>query len=283
MLTLTKAIGILLTPPGGVLVLALLGLLLQWRWRRLGMTLVWVGVTALFVLSLPATGYFLIDTLENRFAALATTDKRLSERADAIVVLGGGRSYDAPEYGGDTVNDSTLERLRYGARLHRTSGLPLLVTGGSVFGEDVAEAELMRQVLQEDFHVPVAWVEPRSRTTYENAAYTRATLAPTGVRRIVLVTQAYHMPRAVWAFQHVGMEVIPAPTGYTRSYSSVKVFGLLPSLRGLSLSSRAAHEWLGFLWYRLTRRAPAPESAPLPERKPASRAAAMEAGLAIAR
>ncbi len=253
MLTIAKAVGALLTPPGIIVVLAVLGLILQRRWRYFGTALLWGSVVVLFILSLPVTGYFLLHTLESSVEPLSVTDTSLRERAQAIVVLGGGRTDDAPEYGGDTINESTLERLRYAVRLHRATGLPLLVTGGSVFGEPVSEAELMQESLVRDFQVRATWVESRSRTTYENAVYSRAILEAAGIRRVFLVTHARHMPRALWAFRLSGVETLGAPTGYS-THGRSTALDFLPSMRGLSSGSAAVHEWVGLLWYRLTHR-----------------------------
>lgn len=250
MLTLTKAAGILLMPPGIVVILALIGLLLLPRWRLAGGALVGLSVAALFILSLPVTGIALLSRLENEVAALPTPDAALRDRADAIVVLGGGRDTAAPEYRGDTVNAATLERLRYAARLQRATGLPLLVTGGSVFGEPTSEADLMQQAMLEDFQLQPAWVEGRSRTTYENAVYARAILEAAGITRIYLITHAWHMPRARWAFRQAGLEVHMAPTSFSASYAAGGVLDWLPTARGLLLSSRAIHEQLGLVWYR---------------------------------
>lgn len=245
----TKALGILLTPPGIIVLLALAGLLLQLRWRYLGAGLVWASVLTLLVLSLPVTGHALLGTLEDAATPLRLDDPGLAGRAGAIVVLGGGREWDAPEYARDTVNAFTLERLRYAARLHRATGLPLLLTGGAVLGERLPEAELMRRALAQDFQVRARWVEGRARNTYENALYSRAILARSGVRKAFLVTHAWHMPRALWGFQNAGMEVIAAPMGFTTISDTPRE--LLPASRGLGLSSRALHERLGLLWYRL--------------------------------
>ncbi|MBK7593641.1 MAG: YdcF family protein, partial [Betaproteobacteria bacterium] len=70
------------------------------------------------------------------------------ESAQAIVIPGGGVRRNAPEYGGDTLGRLTLERVRYGARLAKQTGLPLLVTGGSVTGNTVPEAVLMKEALE---------------------------------------------------------------------------------------------------------------------------------------
>ena len=94
--------------------------------------------------------------------------RRGAQDAQAVVILGGGVRRDAPEYGGDTLATLTLERVRYGARVARLTGLPVLVSGGSVLGGE-PEAKLMAASLEREFGVPVRWVETRSRTTHENA------------------------------------------------------------------------------------------------------------------
>lgn len=264
MLILTKVAGVLLTPPAIVLLLTLLGLLLQLRWRLLGATLVWVGLGTLIMLSSSAVGSALLGTLEDGLEPLPHDAATLTARADAIVILGGGRHESAPEYGGDTVNEFTLERLRYGARLHRLTGLPLLVSGGAIFNEPVTEADLMQRALVEDMQVKARWVEGRSRSTYENALYSRAMLEAEGVRKVLLVTHAWHMQRALWAFRAAGLDPIAAPLGFVGHSGARPLLAYLPSANGLSRSSRATHEYVGLWWYRLRYDASRPTPEPVP-------------------
>lgn len=250
MLVFTKAVGILLIPPGIVVILAAFGLILQKRWRSLGTAVLWISVVVLLVLSLPITGDALLDGLEESIVALPSVEDAAAKDADAIVVLGGGRDANEPQYGGDTVNSLTLERLRYAARLQRATGLPVLVSGGTVFGEGEPEAQLMKRTLTRDFQVPVEWVEGRSRNTYENALYSRAILEAAGKKRVWLVTHAWHMPRALWAFRRAGINAIMAPTGFAGGGERA-LLDFLPSGRGLYLCGLALHERLGLTWYRL--------------------------------
>ena len=250
MLILAKAVGVLLTLPGILILLAVTGLLLQKHRRVAGTVLIWVSLGALLVFSLPVTGYALLGLLERAAVPLPKTDSISANGIDAIVVLGGGRDADQPQYGGDTVNRFTLERLRYAARLKRATGLPLLVSGGSVFGAGLPEAEIMKQVAVRDFQIAVDWVEDRSRNTMENAIYSRVILAAAGKKRVWLVTNAWHMPRASWSFRHVGIDAVMAPTGFVRS-SVESWLDFLPSTRGLNYTNLALHECLGLLWYRL--------------------------------
>ena len=133
MFLLKKLLVTLLLPPAGPILLALFGLWLAGRqsrrWRHAGFTLAGLSLCGLLALSLPVVGNALMAPLE---AYPPITPAQLRQ-VQAIVVLGGG-SYFAPEYGDDTVGLATLERMRYGARLARESRLPLLVTGGAPFG-----------------------------------------------------------------------------------------------------------------------------------------------------
>lgn len=245
-----KALALVILPPGSILLLGFLGILVGLRWRRLGTGLVLLALAGLLVLSLPPVGRALLAGLEVH-PPLEPSLLRQS-RAGAIVVLGGGRRHRAPEYGADTVSCETLERLRYAARLYRATGLPVLVTGGTVYGEALSEALLMKEALVDDFRVPVQWTEERSRTTWENAQESARLLGADGVRRVLLVTHAAHMPRAIDAFQSAGLEPVPAPTGFHRPPSGERgILEWMPRASALFRSSRALHEYVGRLWYEL--------------------------------
>ena len=266
-----KIQSLLLLPPGVIIVLALLGFLIQLRWRLIGGLIVALSVTALLILSLPLTGYQLMHGIEARFPPLRlTTVTDTGPPPGAIVILGGGRYTDAEEYGeGDSVNRHTLERLRFGAHLHRLTGLPILVSGGAPYGEQVAEATLMQASLTRDFQVEARWVENKSANTFENAKYSKALLVQAGIRRVYLVTHAAHMPRAVWTFENFGIDTIPAPMGFTTlSIQDRETLGYFPSAGGLLLSSSALRERLGLMWYknRYDRQEPAAEALPAPAR-----------------
>ena len=255
MLTLTKALGTLASPPAILILAALLGLLLQLKWRLLGTALLLFSLTALLVMSLPVVGQQWMAELESQAHPLPPSLKADKARlaASAIVILGAGRYAQAPELGGeDTVSSHALERLRYGAQLHRETGLPILVTGGAPFGDQTPEAVLMQRALERDFQVKARWVEARSATTFENARDSQALLHPAGVRHVLLVTHAWHMPRALWVFEAAGLQVTPAPTAFTTLDAADRgPLGYLPSARGLFLSARAWHERLGLWWYKL--------------------------------
>jgi len=201
------------------------------------------------LLSLPLVGNRLQRMVETAPPLPPTPQQTLQALAQtqAIVVLGGGSYLAAAEYGGDTVSRHTLLRLRYAARLQRISGLPLLVSGGAPFGSR-PEAVSMRQVLTEEFGVPVRWLEDASLDTAQNAEFSARLLRQDGIVRIALVSEAAHMARAVEMFQRQGLTVLAAPTGFAND-SPVLLEDLLPNAEALENSRAALHEWLGRLWY----------------------------------
>lgn len=239
---LTNIIAAFLLPPLNGLAFVAIGWMAIRRMPRLARWLVGSGLLLLWVQALPVVGNALLRTLEG-----APLDRAQAQQAQAIVVLGGGRYHAAPEYGGDTVSEPALARLRYAAKLHKETGLPILVTGGAPDGGVRSEGEAMRHVLVEEFGVPVRWVEGTSINTRENARHSMALLAGDGVKRILLVTHAWHMPRAAQTFEATGLAVLPAPTYFERQPATPLDY--LP--RNYRRTRLALHEWIGILWYRL--------------------------------
>jgi uncharacterized SAM-binding protein YcdF (DUF218 family) len=247
--TLKILISALLLPPGnGLALLCLAGLFRRRRWA-FGLA---VAATALtLVQCTPAIAEWLIATLENQSAAIAPDAPK--PEAGAIVILGSGLVDDAPEYGGDTANERTLVRTRYGAALARRYGLPVLVTGGQLPSHNATEASVMAGLLRDEFGVEVRWQESASLDTAGNAALSAPILKAAGVRRIVLVTHAFHMPRAKLLFERAGLEVIPAPTAFfSQPGFDWLLSDFLPRAKSLHTSFYAQHEWLGMAWLALT-------------------------------
>lgn len=247
--TLKILISMLLLPPGNGL--ALLGVAGIFRRRRWAFGLA-VAATALSIAQcLPVVANLLIAPLEAQSAAIAPTAAK--PEAGAIVVLGSGLATDADEYGGDTANERTLIRTRYGATLARRYDLPVLVTGGLLPNTEASEAAIMAGILSNEFGVEARWQEPGSLDTAGNAALSAPILKAAGIRRIVLVTHAFHMPRARLLFERAGLEVIPAPTAFFSHQSfDWLLTDFLPQPKALQISYYALHERLGLAWLALT-------------------------------
>ncbi len=232
-----------LLPPFNLLLLGALGIYLWHKRARAARILVTISIAGIWLLSTPFVAGSLLQSIEGQSVDLS------QPAADAIVVLGGGQYFTAPEYRGNTISWASLERVRYAAKLHRLTGKPILVSGGTPQG-GVAEAALMKNVLQQEYFVPVRWVEDTSDNTLENAQHSHEILARDGVSRIYLVTHAWHMPRSVQVFEHAGFDVIPASTVFvTRNKTDLLSF--IPNAGALLESYRFMHEVIGMLWYRL--------------------------------
>ena len=236
-----------LAEPLALFVVVVLAAGLVARRRRLGRVVVAGAFVGLYALSTPFVGARLLAALEDG-APLALDEAR---RAQAIVVLAAGARRAAPEFGAATSDALALERLRYAAFLQRRTGLPLLVSGGRVRPDAPVLAEAMSGDLRRDFGVGARWVEDRSRTTFENAQASSAILARSGISTVLLVTHAWHMPRAAEAFEHFRLRVVRAPTGFTDVGPGWKATDLVANTHALALSARAIHELVGRVWYAI--------------------------------
>jgi len=243
---LTNLISAFLLPPLNLLLLGAAGVLLWHKRPPLARALVTAALVLLWLCSTPFLAEGALHLLEGRPHAV---DPK-TQPADAIVVLGAGTYFHAPEYGGDTVDEAALIRLRYAAKLQRETGKPILVTGGNPLGNKLPEAEQMKSVLENEFRVPVRWTENDANNTLENALYSYALLQKAGIKRIYLVTHAWHMPRAAMVFRQVGFEVVPAPTAWTTRYK-LDLLDFIPRAGALRDSRIFMHELIGLIWYRL--------------------------------
>jgi uncharacterized SAM-binding protein YcdF (DUF218 family) len=236
-----KVLAAIVLPPLGPLLVLVVGALVLGRWPRIGRGLVWTGVAALLLLSTGLVARGLLWAVDVS-PVLRLEDAR---SAQAIVILGGGVR-DAPEYGGNTVARLSLDRVRYGARVARQTGLPVLVTGGTFWGDGLAEGVVMREVLEREFGVPVKWVESRSRNTHQNAVRSAAILKGEEVKRVVLVAHGFDMRRAIAEFEAAGLEVVPAPTFLSPS-TPLEFGDLIPNVFSLQASYYALYEILANL------------------------------------
>jgi len=244
---LTNLFSTFLLPPLNLLLTGSVGLMINRSRPRAGGILVTSSVMLLWLCSTPYFSDAALHLLENQTRVVDLK----SETADAIVVLGGGTYFHAPEFNGDdTVKSQTLARLRYAAKLQRETGKPILVTGGKPLGNTSPEALQMKSVLEQDFHVPVQWTEEASDNTLENARFSYPLLHKAGIKRIYLVTHAWHMPRSVMAFQAAGFEVVAAPLAFTTRYKT-DLLSFIPNADSLNNSEIFMHELIGLLWYRL--------------------------------
>lgn len=246
-MTTGKLILTLLLPLGLILLLLLLALLsLARRGRGMAATLLILAIAVIWTASMPATAYWLAARVEAGLPAINFAD---APQASAIVVLGGGITR-GPEQGAVMLGPSA-NRLRAGALLYHAGKAPLLLVSG---GGIPPEAETGRQLLIE-WSVPAPRIasETKSENTRGNAIESWNLLSPLGIKDVLLVTSALHMPRAAAAYEQAGFEVKPFAMDF-RSKPPVDDFepiAFLPNGEALLETSEILMEWIGLLYYRL--------------------------------
>jgi uncharacterized SAM-binding protein YcdF (DUF218 family) len=239
--------------PLGMVIMLLIAALFLYRRPRLGRAILAAGIVALWALSAPIVSQSLLRGLENQVPGYSLEN---APHEPAIVVLGGFmREPSAAHKRGDF--KEAADRLLHGFRLYRAGKAPLiLISAGQVpmFGTGLeTEAEAARSVLEE-WGVPESaiLVETRSKNTAENGTFSRDLLASRGIHRALLVTSAFHMPRALASFRKAGLDVSPSPTDYLTGWPEPDLlFRLLPDTEALHNSADALREYAGLFVYRL--------------------------------
>lgn len=231
-----------LLPPGGLLTLALIGIL--FGAFRFGRRLAFISVLLLYLLSTPYIGKQMQQTLAQKHPPL-TPEQIQSIGAEVIVVLGGGYYGESSEYGEESIGPFFAERLRYAAWLSRKTLLPIIITSGN------SDAPAAARILETQFGVKPIAVEKNSWTTEDNARNVAKLLPEFGYNKVALVTHSWHMPRSVWSFERMGIDVAAAPMGLIDIETDRKQLkSWKPSIPALMQSRNSIHEWTGILWYR---------------------------------
>jgi uncharacterized SAM-binding protein YcdF (DUF218 family) len=241
-----------ITDPSIWLMLLLLAALLGSFRRRAGggrRYLVLALLLCLILAILPVGGWLLLP-LENRFQAPAT----LPAQIDGIIVLGGSVDSEISQARDQTALNDSAERLTAAAILARAHPEARLIFSGgsnSIWEGKQPEAYFAGQLLL-DLGVPSDQlaIESTSRTTRENAVNVTAMLGAQAQGNWVLITSAWHMPRAVGCFRHQGWQVIPYPVDY-RTEGKGEPLKPLEMTAGFADLSLALHEWLGLVAYRI--------------------------------
>ncbi|ASC62899.1 YdcF family protein [Achromobacter denitrificans] len=200
----------LIIPYNLCMTLVVIGLALGWfRLRKTGGVLIGTGLLWALFWSLPATSLWLGGALESRYPHLPPAD---SPTADAIVVLGGNTANGRANWFLPYDRDTAVVRVDTAAQLYLAGRAPKVLLSGGALEGDVSEARGMAYAIRQQGVPESALIlENSSRTTYENATLTEDQLKARGIDKVLLVTSALHMPRAMAAFSKQGVQVIAAP------------------------------------------------------------------------
>jgi uncharacterized SAM-binding protein YcdF (DUF218 family) len=255
MVILSAIVTTVLLPPGILIVALLAGIVLVLAGkRRAGVIVTALSILLFYALSTGVVERLLLGPLESACPALDTSEAGRSKLAGGtVVVLGGGLVERSPEEGMKaSLGVESGKRMGYGLRLAAGNGLPLVFSGGNVYPEPGMETEAdAAQRYAENWGRPVSCsFEGKSRTTRENARYVARDYRPA---RVILVTSAYHMKRAMIAFGKEGLDVVAAPTDYKQRSGLPSALDWLPDPLHFYYSCRALHEYLGIVEYSILR------------------------------
>jgi len=255
---------VLLVPPVNLVFVALAGMALARFRPTAGRRLTFFALLALLLLAMPIVPGLLLQGLERGLdppGAQSGAQSGARPVPQAIVILGADADAAGSRPEQAEVGELTLQRLRGGAALAQASGLPVLVTGGVVSEAGPPVAVLMARSLAEDFGTPARWVEPASKTTWENAAFSAAMLRREGIGTVLLVTHPWHMRRALIAFRAAGLAALPAPLPPERP-PHLAWGTVVPRISAWEHSYFALHEWIGCAWYAFRAGIAPPAAAP---------------------
>ena len=246
---LTKLLPLFVYPLGLAIVLILLAALLaSIGFRRVGLL---TGSSALLLLWMSSTFVFsnyAMGTLESKFPYIEIEHQ---PAADAIVVLGGFTDETRAGTSGLDLGDG-IDRLLHGLRLYQASRAPYIVLmGGAPLGYTPEAVQMSRLLVEWGVNPEDMLLEDQSRNTRENAVNAMPTLKAHGIQRVLLVTSAFHMQRAIGVFEKLGIEVIPAATDYQVAKSVPSILDWLPNVEALNMTTLTVKEYLGRWVYKL--------------------------------
>lgn len=252
----SKILWFVATPSNALVALGLVGALIRSvrrpALRRLGSVLAGSALLGLALAGLSPLANWVILPLEERFPPYVDDGRPVS----GIVVLGGSvLAQESVARGELILNDAGERVLTLGELARRFPDAKLVFSGGSgaLIDDEPPEADVVARFARAalDIRPERLVVESRSRTTHENALFSRRLVEPRGGERWLLVTSAWHMPRAMGCFRHAGFPVVPYPVDY-RTRGPQDRWRLFASVSdGLRRLDLATKEWIGLLGYRV--------------------------------
>ena len=242
---LSKIFTAFFLPPGLFVVILAISAYYAKRWRPLFA----IFASLFYLLSIEPVADALLEPFESPYRSTL-----LAHETDALVMLGGGKVQGSPNL---PLKDEAFKRAVYALTLGKRLDRPIIVSGGA--RHNYTEGQAFRDSLQdlrpilasvperiEKFERRFAVLfEEKSMDTYQNVFYVKQLLPDHA--KVIVVTSAYHMRRAMMLFKHFGIEATPAATDFHVSKTPYDLYDLLPRMASLHNSYRALHETFGIL------------------------------------
>ncbi|WP_458701670.1 YdcF family protein [Sulfurospirillum sp. 1307] len=242
MYIISKLFTFLILPPGIFIILLFLASVYAKKFKKT----LFLSAILFYALSNSYVADFLLLPLEKPFYKI----KNIKQKADAVVILGGGHLKSVPN---TPLREDAFKRAIWGISLANKYKLPILFSGGGL-DKSYSEADAFYDVLketEEGFGVKTTLLnkEAKSLDTYQNAKYSKEIFNKLGIKKpkIFLVTSAYHMSRSIKLYKHFGFDVIPMATDFKVSYEKKNIWDLFPQMGAFKRSYKALHEYFGIL------------------------------------
>ena len=255
---LSKIVWFFLQPSAFCAFLIIAGIILtKTRWQRLGKIAVRVGAVGILLVAFSPFGRQLMIPLEDRFPLITFEDQK-KQKVDGIVVLGGTVHMYVSDQRGVPSIVSGAERIIEAVKLaNHFKEAKIVLSGGpnTLVDNPTADAVVVKQLMVDmGINADRILVEGKSRNTWQNAVFAKKIAEPKGAENWLLITSAYHMPRAMGTFRQAGFKVAPYPVDYYTGGESSRYSLFYYAMDGVTITDTAAKEWLGLIAYNLTGR-----------------------------
>lgn len=242
---LKKLITYTIVPPGIIIILLILaGIFLR---KRLRLFAIFLGI-AIYLMSIEPVKDLFITPLEDAYKVPSIEDIKT---CNAYVVLGGGINENAPDLNGSgQLSNDSLPRVVEAYRLYMRHKVPIILSGGKAYGKK-PEAEIAKRFLLslgvDERHIIT---EDKSRDTKENALFVKEIAEKREIKKVVLITSAFHLRRSVMLFKRYYPHILPYPTGYRTSRAEYNVMSYMPIADNIHYIANSIKEYLGIFFYR---------------------------------
>jgi uncharacterized SAM-binding protein YcdF (DUF218 family) len=255
MFLLQKFISNIFISPGIFIIILLMIFMMSFRKKSMGKAnfLLLITIIGIYLLSIEPVKDMIVQPLEKNY--LPITRVQL-DKVDCYVVLGGGMYDNSPKSLSPVTGSpskSALFRVIEGVRLYKESPKKIIITGGIVYGGEKSEGSVYKGLMV-DLGVLGSdiIIEGKSRTTEENAEFTKKIMIEKEYKKAALITSATHMKRSKYIFEKYGADVIPAPTGYLSRYkNSYRMDSYFPNADNFVDIRSAVWEYIGLIFYKI--------------------------------
>jgi len=246
MFTIIKIFNYIIFPPSVFIIILLSALFYINRNNKKAVILIVLDIILLYSLSIEPVKNLILAPLENYSSPINLKQRH---NADYIVVLGGGTVNSSPEENSKgSLSPDSMKRALYGVYLAGIFKVPLIFSGGRLSEkQSESEANIALRIMNRYAAKEIRLIkEDGSRTTFENAEFIKSRFNP---KKIILVTSAYHMKRALFSFNKAGIECIAAPSNYKSGKSGLNITSFIPKTGEMDDIYKGLKEYAGLIFY----------------------------------